>query len=74
MSDSEIEENRYYLIKHRCSASEAQVRCYLDKNKKAKLISVQLLTGKVISLQHIKDVLSKIKQDYGSDSSADELA
>lgn len=76
MSDSEAEDEglRLYLIKHRASSSQAQIRCILDKDKNAKLLSVQLLSGKVISLQGVKDALKKIKKDYGTPNVPDETA
>jgi hypothetical protein len=76
MSDSDIEDNglRVYLIKHQASSSKVQVQCRLDEHKNAKLLSVQLLSGKVISLQGVKDALLKIKKDYGTSNVPDETA
>jgi len=70
MADSEIEEeeSRFYLIKHDASKSKAQIKCALDKHMNAKLLSVQLLSGKVISLYGVKEALKKIKKDYGTPS------
>lgn len=68
MSDSEIEDEglRFYLVKHKVSNSKAQIRCMLDKDNNAKLLSVQLLAGKVISLNDVRAALKKIKKDYGT--------
>jgi hypothetical protein len=76
MSDSEIEDEglRFYLIKHHPSASQAQIRCILDKDNNAKLLSVQLLSGKVISLKGVRDALKKIKKDYNTPHVPDETA
>lgn len=59
--NSEIEETTIYIIKHISSASKAQVRFGLDKNKNPKLLSVQMLSGKVISLQGIKKALKQLQ-------------
>ncbi len=74
--DSEIEDEglRFYLIKHLPSASRAQIQCRLDKDKNAKLMSVQLLSGKVISLKGVRDALLKIKKDYGTSKIPNETA
>lgn len=61
----EIEEAICYSVKHIPSKSESQVKCKLDKNKLPKLISVKLLSGKVIPLDGVKKALAKIQKDYG---------
>ena len=51
-----------FNIQHEESNSLSQVKCALDENKNAKLVSVSFISGNVISLELIKKALVLTKE------------
>jgi len=69
----DIKETVLYLVKHKPSGSQIQVKCALDKKQNPKLLSVDLLSGKIIPLQGVKTALQKLKKDH-SNTPPDQIA
>jgi hypothetical protein len=55
-------EEKTYLIKHKSSSSIAQLRLGLGQDKKPKILSVEMLAGKVIPLDSVKIAINKMQE------------